>query len=238
MIRINSKILPDLAKFIEMRYGVNVLDKKEQYPHMMDALLRMSFWIDEGVMSDYFSGGDGYWSNQETFETRHTGKRLIDELKEKGDISILDIGCGNNDVKQLVGDNVFGIDPFNPNADAAVSVENLKKKIGEWDVVLCLGSINFGDINTITAQIQKVVQMAKPGGKIYWRCNPGHMHANEYAQWVDFFPWTQELLDEWAEKLHCDILEQGMDHDESMELPNGNRIYNVWQKKVELRTTE
>lgn len=237
MIRINAKILPDLAKFIEMRYGINVLEKKQQYPTMMDALLRMSYWIDECVLSEYFSGGDGFWSNEQTFETRRTGKRLIDELKEMDDVKILDIGCGNNDVKKLVGDNVFGIDPYNPNADSAVSIEDLKKDIGKWDVVLCLGSINFGDENTITGQIQKVVQMIKPGGKIYWRCNPGLMHDNEHARWVDFFPWTQELLDEWAEKLHCDILEQGWDHDEDMDLPNGNRIYNIWQKRVELRST-
>ena len=31
MIRINAKILPDLAKFIEMRYGINVLEKKQEY---------------------------------------------------------------------------------------------------------------------------------------------------------------------------------------------------------------
>ena len=82
MIRINAKILPDLAKFIEMRYGINVLEKKQEYPIMMDALLRMSYWIDECVLSEYFSGGEGFWSNEETFETRRTGKRLIDELKE------------------------------------------------------------------------------------------------------------------------------------------------------------
>mgnify|MGYP003328935315 FL=1 len=238
MIRVNKKILPDLAKFIEMRYGVSVLDAKEETPQIMDTLLRMQYWIDDVVLSQYFSGGEGYWSNSETFETRRTGKKLIEELKELENVEILHVGCGNNDLKELVGENVFGIDPYNPNADAKTNIEGMQKKIGEWDIVLCLGSINFGDENTIRAQIRKVVQMVKPGGKIYWRCNPGVTHANEYARWVDFFPWTQELLDEMADTLHCDILEKGWDHAEDMELPNGNRIFNLWEKRKELRTVQ
>ena len=45
-----------------------------------------------------------------------------------------------------------------------------------YDVVLCLGSINFGDTNKILNELEHVVNLTSPDGKIFFRVNPGLMH--------------------------------------------------------------
>lgn len=240
MITINKKILPDLAKFIEMRYGVDVLKHKERDAEIMNALLRMQYWINDAVLADYFNGGEGWWSNEEKFATRRTGKQLIDHLKEQGeDIAILDVGCGNNEVKKLVGDNVLGIDPYNPDADMQKDIMNFNKDVGKWDIVLCLGSINFGDALTIEKQVVKSVTMLKPGGDIYFRCNPGITHDHDMAKWIDFYPWTHEKLHELAELNKCIVVEEGWDHpEENEDIRWGNRLFQHWKKKDGLRKAD
>ena len=68
------------------------------------------------------------------------------------------------------------------------------------------------------------------GGTIYWRCNPGITHDNMGAQWIDFYPWTEDKLREFATALKCTVVEMGWDHLEDAEPRWGNRIYSEWRK--------
>ena len=103
--------------------------------------------------------------------------------------------------------------------------------MGKWDVVLCLGSINFGDQKTIENQVYRAVKLCKPGGKIFWRCNPGITHDIEHARWIDFYPWSVKEMERLAKQFDCEINEVDWDMpDDDAEIRWGNRIYAEWTK--------
>ena len=112
--------------------------------------------------SDLINYFEHSWQpNYEKFE--HSGWALLDKVKPT-DI-ILDIGCGYNLFKPHWGERLLGIDPSNDAADIRVSLEDFNT-LAQWDVVLCLGSLNFGDAATVYAQVARAVSLCKPGGKI------------------------------------------------------------------------
>ena len=60
---------------------------------------------------------------------------------------------------------------------------------------------------------------------IYWRLNPGMSdHVDERCQNINFFPWSSELMFEFANKHGYTITEL---------LPDENRIYCKWEKGTE-----
>ena len=65
---------------------------------------------------------------------------------------------------------------------------------------------NFGDKEIIKAQVECAVKLVSPGGKIYFRCNPGITHDNKHAKWIDFFL-DKEILEEFATEFACEINE-------------------------------
>jgi hypothetical protein len=111
----------------------------------------------------------------------------------------LDVGCGPNPFKEL-RKNIIGIDPAFEQADFKCTIEEyLPDRL--FDVATCLGSINFGTIDIIEGQIDKVVSCLKPVSRIYWRLNPGRKdHENEECNQVPFFPWNFEILRQFAIK--------------------------------------
>jgi len=110
---------------------------------------------------------------------------------------VLDVGCGINLFKPLIT-NLIGIDPAFEQADYQTTIEDFHTE-QKFDVAFCLGSINFGDENTIRNQIRCVVNLLKPVARIYWRVNPGlHDHGNKECQQIDFFPWSEQLLKDYA----------------------------------------
>lgn len=245
-MRINEKILQDLAKFIEMRYGIKVTEHNEKTPELFKSFMRMQYWLDDVVLERYFGPNDNpeeegtYWIQQLKWETRKTGQKLLDKINSIQDqkpqeaLKILDVGCGENEWKPKLGGRLLGIDPYHPNADIKMGINefaSLKEHQGKYDVILALGSINFGDKIEIDKQVMNVVSLVKPGGKIFWRCNPGITHDNEHAKWVDFFKWTEEYINDIAGKVKCTVNEISWDHDEKDEdIRWGNRYYSEWTK--------
>jgi hypothetical protein len=135
--------------------------------------------------------------------------------------TILDVGCGYNTLKPHFGDTLHGIDPANPGADEMCSIEEFETK--QYDVVLCLGSINFGDEFTIRSQINKIVQCTKEKGTIFWRQNPGRRDRPfSGIENVDFFPWSFHYNCIFADEVNCRVREMRWDND---------RIYAVWETK-------
>lgn len=236
MIRINTKITADLANFLKMRYGVDI-SAHEDTPEMMKAFMRLQYWMDEAILGKYFANNDNaesdgtYWSQQLNFETRKTGKELLKKLQTLNPTKILDVGCGDNEWKTHFGTKLVGIDPYNSNADHRIDIDSYTTGVGTWDVVMCLGSINFGDKNTIENQVAKAVNLCKPGGKLFFRLNPGITHDNMSAQWVDFYPWSEEKVHDLAARLECTVNEVSWDHPEVADnIRWGNRIYSEWTK--------
>ena len=81
-MRINKKITDDLVDYIQKQYEFNV----EDYPDMLEHLLDLQLCIDEAVLSRYFGNtkesadAKKYWRQHLKFETRKTGRQLLDKI--------------------------------------------------------------------------------------------------------------------------------------------------------------
>ena len=239
MVILNEKIIGDLANFIKLRYKIDIAEESRNNPELLKSFLRLQHHMNDALLGVYFQANENaeeegtYWVQQIKWNTRRTGQMLLEKINALNPEKILDVGCGDNEWKQHFGDKLLGIDPYNINADQMIDVMDLDTNVlGQYDVVLALGSINFGDEKAIRTQVEKVVSMTKSGGKIYWRCNPGITHDNEHAYWINFYPWSEEKLREFANDFGCTVNEIGWDHmDEDDEIRWGNRLYSEWTKQ-------
>jgi hypothetical protein len=134
---------------------------------------------------------------------------------------VLDVGCGINPFKSLIK-NLVGIDPAFDQTDAKTTIEDFQTE-QRFDVAFCLGSINFGDEETIKNQIKCVVNLLNPAAKIYWRVNPGLQdHGNKECKEIDFFPWSPALLKKYANDFGFTVVDIKQDLN--------NRIYAEWAR--------
>jgi SAM-dependent methyltransferase len=166
-------------------------------------------------ISEYFAG---VWKpNIDQFI--YSGWRLLGKITPGQ--TVLDIGCGYNLFKPYLEDDLIGIDPYNVCADIQISVEEFETH-QQFDVVLCLGSINFGPETVIEPQVKKAVALCKTGGKLYWRQNPGVKdHPHPECKYIDFYDWSFEKNLEFAKKYNCRVEILAWD---------GPRIYAEWTK--------
>ena len=151
---------------------------------------------------------------------QYSGLQLVNKVQS--DETVLDVGCGNNPFKSLIK-NLVGIDPANIRADFQLTIEDFRKDI-KFDVAFCLGSINFGNEETIRNQIDCVVQCLKSKARIYWRCNPGrHDHGNPQCEQIDFYPWDLKKHEKFSREFGYVITEYKQD--------TNNRIFCEWSSK-------
>ena len=156
-----------------------------------------------------------------------SGWNLINKIDKTE--TILDVGCGYNLFKPIFGDRLYGIDPANINADDIVSIEDFKTD-EQWDVLFILGSLNFGTEEEVFTQAKAAVDRLKPGGRIYWRQNPGiGDHPWKGVEEIQFFPWSFKYNLIFAETLGCEVVDLRWD--------TGHRIYSEWIKDVNFHTT-
>lgn len=158
-----------------------------------------------------------YWSSY---------KRVLDQIDK--DQWVLDVGCGINPLK-FFHKKTWGIDITDVGSDEQVAIEDFKVPnqvrvfTKKFDVAICWGSINFGSYQLIKKQIEKLASvMNEKKSVIYWRLNPGMAdHVDERCQNINFFPWSSELMFEFANEHNYTITEL---------LPDENRIYCKWEK--------
>ena len=137
---------------------------------------------------------------------------------------VLDVGCGDNPFKGKI-QNLVGVDPANPKADVMLAIEDYETD-RKFDIAFCLGSINFGTHEIVEAQIAKVVSLLTPCARIYWRCNPGRKdHNNKLCEQIDFYPWSFELLEDYARLFGFKVIDAKLDRNSKNE-----RLYCVWQR--------
>lgn len=241
MTRINSKILPEMKRYLLDTYKIDMdSDITNSYPELEKSLIEFQYWVDEVVLASYFrasddpEGEDIYWTYNVDYGTKMTGAvlkaRLDEMLAENPNLRILDVGCGDNGWKRFWPDNVVGIDPYNKNACVQKGILDFETD-ETFDVVLCLGSINFGDRETIFNQVKKAADLVKQGGKMFWRCNPGITHGSGHAQWIDFYPWDHATLIEFGDELGFFMDETSWDHKGEFSSKRGNRLYAEWTKR-------
>jgi SAM-dependent methyltransferase len=201
----NKKILEQLIKdsqndlskitspYISQTFGVSVqrCDTLEQYAQV----------IDDACLHKYFSK---YWYN-DMKKWKYSGLALVDEVNSLKPRAVLDVGCGYNEFKGKI-QNLIGIDPYNDRADLQVSTIDFKTE-QKFDVILCLGSVNFGDRDKIIAEVNRCVSLLEQNGTMFFRVNPGIQHDKSEAKWIEFFAWNVPFIIELAEKFQLKILD-------------------------------
>lgn len=154
-----------------------------------------------------------------TDEFTYTGWQLVDEVNKLNPKSVLDVGCGYHPFKGRI-QNIVGIDPYNNLADYQIDILEYKVKSESHDVIIALGSINFNSKDEIEARFSHCVNLLESNGHFFLRVNPGIPHKN--GPYVEIFPWSFEIVNEFAEKYNLKLLEFKKD--------SNGRLYFVYQK--------
>jgi len=164
------------------------------------------------------------WQGRGSYKYSHYA--ILDRINPDTD-SVLDIGCGSNMFYGKVK-NLVAIDPvpcFDP-AIAPFEVTTLEDftTTEKFDVILCLGSIQFGSLETITAQLEKINALAKPSAKVFWRFQ---LPRSNVGQPELYYNWTLEKLQEFADLYG---FTQQEEHVDVRSDPNGQhpRQYVEW----------
>ena len=179
--------------FIKETFGVEVkrFDTLEQYSEA----------IDDACLNRYFSK---YWQN-DMKKWKYSGVALINEVNSLKPRAVLDVGCGYNEFKGKI-DNLIGIDPYNDKADFQVSTMEYKTD-QRFDVILCLGSVNFGSRSKIMEEVAKCVKLLADGGTMFFRVNPRVQHDKPEADWIEFYAWNVPFIIELSEMFQLKILD-------------------------------
>jgi SAM-dependent methyltransferase len=154
-----------------------------------------------------------------TGDYEHTGWSLVDEINALNPESVLDVGCGYHPFKGRI-QNIVGIDPYNNCADYEVDILEYKVRSESHDVIIALGSINFNSRDDIEQRFSHCVDLLKSGGRFYLRANPGIPH--KAGPYVDIFPWTFEVVNEFAEKYDLKL--------DTFKRDANDRLYFVYTK--------
>jgi hypothetical protein len=149
----------------------------------------------------------------------YTGWQLAEDIAKQNPKNVLDVGCGYHPFKGKIP-NLVGIDPYNHAADYEVDILDYKVKPASHDHIIALGSINFNSKDDIEARFSHCVNLLEKSGKFYLRANPGITHKT--GPYVDIFPWTFEVVNEFAEKYNLKL--------ETFKQDANNRLFFVYTK--------
>ena len=166
-----------------------------------DSLTNYAVAVDTKCLHTYFAH---HWQN-DMKKWKHSGLTLIDQINELNPRAVLDVGCGYNEFKGKIH-NLIGIDPYNNRADHEIDLMDYRPNT-KFDIILALGSINFGGRNKIIAEVSKCVNMLEDGGMIFFRVNPGVQHDKPEARWIEFYAWNVTFIIELAEMYNLKVLD-------------------------------
>ncbi len=149
-------------------------------------------------MESYFSG---VWQDQDFANLKYSGYQLVDYVNNLKPRSVLDIGCGYNRFKNKIH-KLIGIDPYNKAADIPLPLEKICTSM-KFDIVLALGSINFGDESVIDNQMEIIDKLFER--EAIFRVNPGIPH--DWADYGDivWYPWTKEKINNLASRFNYTV---------------------------------
>lgn len=223
----NLKILNELDRILKRNPGLNtdlaalcqvvngVFDTELESIDTNTTVYELADIIDNAVLTKYFSK---VWQ-PETKKYKYSGLAIIDEVNAMNPGAVIDIGCGYNEFKGKI-QNLIGIDPYNSRADVMSTLLDFKSD-QQYDVAICLGSINFGSSDKIITELTAAVNLVKDGGLLYFRVNPGQQHVAPESTWINFYDWDPVFVSNMAKLLNCDLLTLRKDL---------NRLYFVLRK--------
>jgi len=177
--------------------------------------------VNQQYLNNYF-GNVWHLNSDPSNKQSKSGLQLLTQINDLE--SVIDVGCGTNPFKGKIK-NLVGVDPAFDQADVKCTIDDFVTE-DQFDVALCLGSINFGSVIDIERQITKVVSILKPKSRIFWRCNPGKQdHPDPACKEIDFYPWTIEEHVRLSDKFGFRLVECTWENE-------GRRIYAEWSRLV------
>ncbi len=175
-----------------------------------------------------------HWAGFRSFRDYvHSGVNLIDEINALDPDLVIDVGCGHNrfkgHIKNLIG---FDQEPF-PFVDIVCPTEYMNFRPGSADVVMCLGSVQFGDSELVYRQMDRVVSWVKPGGFIVMRTMRNHYGSANYTHRDAHYIWDQDDIDHVAQRHDLTMVkgifvEKAMNKDRTRVI--SDRLVWWWQK--------
>lgn len=166
---------------------------------------------------------------------------MIEDINAMNPNLVLDLGCGTNLFKNKIN-RLVGVDILNKDEDVVCPIEDLDSIFQPncADVVLALGSINFGDDDLITKQLEQTKKVTKPGGLIYFRVNPKASHEIYYE-------WNFDKIETYTKKMNFEYkvkptiitkAKENLVDDSPIDkqlnrAPSSTRIFLVWRKLTE-----
>lgn len=145
---------------------------------------------------------------------QYSGWGLVEEINKRNPRAVLDFGCGYNPFKGRIN-NLTGIDPYNNCADYMVDILEFKVEPQSFDHIIVFGSLNFNSREDIECRFQQLVELLMPGGRMYFRANPGILWPT--GPYVDIFPWSFEVAHEFAKKYRLSL--------DTFKKDNNDRLY-------------
>jgi hypothetical protein len=221
MFKTSPQLLQDNSMLAEAVAGTFGVALDINYTNIVE----LTDQIDEAVLAQYFSQ---VWQ-PETKKYKYSGLAIIDQVNALNPSAVLDLGCGYNEFKGKI-QNLTGVDPYNKKADVTAHTLDYESDT-EYDVTICLGSINFGSTDKIFKELQQAVSLTRTGGLIFFRVNPGIQHTALESKWIDFFDWDIPFILNSAQALNCRVHQ--LRHDtaqNNQQLANGGRFYFVLEK--------
>jgi hypothetical protein len=213
MFQRSPQLLSDhdkLKKALRATFGVDVSNV------FFREVSQLAERIDELVLERYFSE---VWQSR-TKKYKYSGLKLIDEVNNLKPKAVLDVGCGFNEFKGKIH-NLTGIDPYNSKADVNVKIIDYESD-KQFDVIICLGSVNFGSTDKIFRELENIIRLSAPSAKMYFRVNPGMQQPQPEAKWITFYPWESTFIINCADYFKVELLELRDD--------SNGRLYFVWAK--------
>ena len=216
MFQASPQLMKDttlLNQAVNGTFGVDIKDIT------FNNIVDLTNTIDYNVLKKYFTT---IWQPI-TKKYKYSGLSIVDEVNNLKPLRVLDLGCGYNEFKGKIN-NLIGIDPYNNKADIQSSILDYKSQ-EQFDVVISLGSINFGTVDKVYLELENAVSLTKQDGLLYFRVNPGEQHKAPEAQWIQFFNWTSEFIINSSSALNCSILKLEQEVND-----RGTRYYFVLRK--------
>lgn len=166
---------------------------------------------------------------------KYTGFNLIDEINKLDPDLVIDVGCGHNrfkgHIKNLIG---FDQEPF-PFVDIVSSIENINFRPESADVVMALGSIQFGNRDFVRSQMKKITSWVKPGGFIVMR-TMGEWYRELDREWVKEYRyiWSPEDIIEIGNENNLNVY-KGIFIEDLTDIDQSNRLAWWYRKPGELK---
>jgi SAM-dependent methyltransferase len=150
---------------------------------------------------------------------QYSGWGLVEEINKRDPKAVLDFGCGYNPFKGRIN-NLVGIDPYNNCADYMVDILEFKVEPESFDHIIVFGSLNFNSRDEINARFKRLTELLMPGGKMYFRANPGITWPT--GPYVDIFPWSFEVAHDLAQTHNLEL--------EKFKKDTNDRLYFEYKK--------